>query len=113
MVKQPDELFEERTARIADAVALGEPDRVPFARFATFFPARYSGTSFHDAMHDNAKLSEAVTRFMRISSPTPSPILFAFWAGRQPWRYWTTGNWFGLGMGESRTSPTSSLKANT
>jgi hypothetical protein len=69
MVKQPDELFQERTARIADAVALREPDRVPFAPFATFFPARYSGIRFQDAMRDYAKLSEAVTRFMTDFEP--------------------------------------------
>ena len=60
MEKTPEELFKERTKRVEDAIQLKVPDRVPFAPFATFFPARYAGISFAEIMYDYDKLARAL-----------------------------------------------------
>lgn len=60
MEKTPEELFEERTKRINDAIQLRVPDRVPFwFQDLSFFPARYAGISFEEAMYDDNKLFSA------------------------------------------------------
>jgi len=59
MSKSPEELYEERTKRVHEAVQLKVPDRVPFMPFYTFFPAKYSGMSFREAMYDYDSLAEA------------------------------------------------------
>lgn len=64
MFDTPEELFEKRTKRIQDAIELKQPDRVPFAPYATFFPAVYAGISFEEAMHDYDKLAAAIRKFM-------------------------------------------------
>jgi hypothetical protein len=63
MAKSLEELFQERTKRIQDAIQLKQPDRTPFAPFLSFFPARYSGLSFEEAMHDYDRLAAAVKKF--------------------------------------------------
>ncbi|MBN2076415.1 MAG: hypothetical protein JW762_12770 [Dehalococcoidales bacterium] len=64
MSETPEELYKVRTKRIQDAIELKQPDRVPFAPYATFFPAVYSGISFEEAMHDYDKLAAAIRKFM-------------------------------------------------
>jgi uroporphyrinogen-III decarboxylase len=64
MDKSAEELFQERTERIRLAIELKQPDRVPFAPFASFFPVRYAGISFEQAMHDYEKLGAAVKKFI-------------------------------------------------
>jgi uroporphyrinogen-III decarboxylase len=59
MGKTPEELFKEREQRVRDAVALKEPDRVPFLPFYHFFPAKFAGISHRDAMYDYDKLAMA------------------------------------------------------
>ncbi|MDH5696100.1 MAG: hypothetical protein OEZ00_05790 [Dehalococcoidia bacterium] len=59
MEKTPQELFKERTKRVEDAIQLKVPDRVPFLPFFSFFPARYAGISFEEAMYDYNKLRTA------------------------------------------------------
>ncbi|OGO35979.1 MAG: hypothetical protein A2147_00430 [Chloroflexi bacterium RBG_16_57_8] len=76
MSEQPQELLQERTKRIQDAIQLRQPDRVPFAPFLTFFPAKYSGLSFEEAMHDYGKLAAAVKRFMLDFQPDALPDTF-------------------------------------
>ena len=67
MGKTPEELFKERTKRVEDAIQLKVPDRVPFLPFFSFFPAKYAGISFEQAMYDYDKLAEvykkAITDF--------------------------------------------------
>ena len=58
MEKTPEELFKERTKRVEDAIQLKVPDRVPFLPFFSFFPAKYAGISFEQAMYDYDKLGE-------------------------------------------------------
>ncbi len=57
--KTPEELLSERTRRVADAVKLEVPDRVPLMPFFSFFPAKYAGITFEEAMYDYDKLSMA------------------------------------------------------
>ena len=64
MPETPEELYKKRTRRIQDAIELKQPDRVPFAPYATFFPAVYAGISFEEAMHDYDKLAAAIRKFM-------------------------------------------------
>ncbi len=69
MAKSPEELLRERNKRIEDAIALRQPDRVPFAPFVSFFLARYAGLGFNEAMHDYGKLAGAVRKFMADFQP--------------------------------------------
>jgi hypothetical protein len=64
MSDTPEELYKIRTKRIQDAISLKQPDRVPFAPYATFFPAVYAGITFEEAMHDYDKLAAAIRKFM-------------------------------------------------
>jgi len=56
--KKAEELFQERTRRVEDAIRLKIPDRVPFLPAFSFFPAKYAGISFEEAMYDYDKLAE-------------------------------------------------------
>jgi hypothetical protein len=76
MEKHRDELFQERIKRVQDAVELRCPDRVPFTPFLTFFPVRYAGLGFEEAMHDYSKLSSAVKKFMIDFQPDTFPDTF-------------------------------------
>ncbi len=76
MDKHPEELFHERSKRIQDAIALKRPDRTPFAPFATFFPVKYAGLSFAEAMHDYTRLASAVKKFMADFQPDALPDTF-------------------------------------
>jgi len=59
MGKTPEELLQERTQRVKDAVELKQPDRVPFVAFFSFFPAKYSGITNQEYMHDYDKMRTA------------------------------------------------------
>ncbi len=62
MEKTPEELLLERTKRVEDAIQLNVPDRVPILPFFTFFPAKYAGISFEEAMYDYDKLDMAAKK---------------------------------------------------
>lgn len=62
MQKTPEELYEERTKRVLDAVKLKVPDRVPFMPFFNFFHAKYGGISCEEAMYDYDKLGMAAKK---------------------------------------------------
>ena len=62
MEKTPGELFQERTKRVEDAIQLKVPDRVPFLPSFQFFPAKYAGISFKEAMYDYDKLGMALKK---------------------------------------------------
>jgi len=57
--KTPEQLYQERTKRVNDAIQLRVPDRVPFLPTFSFFPAKYIGITFEQAMYDYEKLGEA------------------------------------------------------
>jgi len=55
--KTPEELYNEREKRLQDAIQLRVPDRVPvWFQDASFFPAKYTGISFQEAMYESDKL---------------------------------------------------------
>ncbi|MFC2038215.1 uroporphyrinogen decarboxylase family protein [Chloroflexota bacterium] len=64
MGNSPEELFQQRSRRIQDAIQLRQPDRVPYAPFVTFFPVTNAGLSFEEAMHDYDKLAEVIIKFV-------------------------------------------------
>ncbi len=53
-------LYAERERRIADVIALRQPDRVPIAYSSVFFHARYAGISNRCAMYDYEALADAL-----------------------------------------------------
>lgn len=58
-MKLPEELLREREQRINDAISLKEPDRIPVAPYAQFFPARYGGLTCREAMYEYDRLADA------------------------------------------------------
>jgi hypothetical protein len=62
--KTPEELYKEREDRLADAIRLKEPDRVPVVLGGTFFAARYAGIPFSSAYYDAPAWKEAYRRTM-------------------------------------------------
>lgn len=56
MTADKEALFAQRLQRLADAVALKVPDRVPITASFYFFPARYYGCTMQDLMYDPDKL---------------------------------------------------------
>jgi hypothetical protein len=59
MDKRPQDLYQEGEKRVNDAIQLKEPDRVPVMCLFGFFPARYTGITFEDAMYDYDKMMKA------------------------------------------------------
>ncbi len=59
MTMSPFRLLQEREKRINDAIALREPDRVPVMLMLGFFPAKFAGITFEDAMYDYDKTMKA------------------------------------------------------
>jgi hypothetical protein len=55
-------LYAERSQRIADAMALRQPDRVPLIYNSQFWLAAYSGISFRQAMYDYEALAAAIRK---------------------------------------------------
>ncbi|MFC2010584.1 uroporphyrinogen decarboxylase family protein [Chloroflexota bacterium] len=55
MVKTPEELYQERSRRISDAIQLKVPDRVPVEMAFDYFPAKYAGISCEAAYYDYEK----------------------------------------------------------
>ena len=63
MGKTGQELYNERKKRVDDAIALRVPDRVPiWFQDASFFPAKYAGITFREAMYDSDKVFSAYKR---------------------------------------------------
>lgn len=63
MGKTGQELYHERKKRMDDAIALRVPDRVPiWFQDASFFPAKYAGITFKEAMYDSDKVFSAYKR---------------------------------------------------
>jgi len=60
--KSPEQLYEEREARIRDAIALRQPDRVPVRMGMTYFPATYAGIPKSVAYYDAAAWHQAVIK---------------------------------------------------
>ena len=56
MEKSPEKLYQERERRTQEAIELKVPDRVPVMSLFGFFPARYAGITFEEAMYDYDKM---------------------------------------------------------
>jgi uroporphyrinogen-III decarboxylase len=78
--KAPEELYGEREKRVNDAIHLKEPDRVPLMSLFGFFPAKYTGITIEDAMHDYDKMMKAwvdtYTDFQPDTYENPFPLFF-------------------------------------
>jgi hypothetical protein len=57
--KSAAQLFQEREKRVADAVQLKVPDRVPIIASFSYFPAKYTGLTCEDAYFNTAKWLKA------------------------------------------------------
>jgi len=72
-------LYSERERRIADAIALRQPDRVPIIYNSAFFAAHYTGISFREAMYDYEALAEAFRKTVLDLEPdaasSPFPLV--------------------------------------
>ena len=62
MGKTPEELFQERSKRVEDAIQLKVPDRVPVAPSFGFFYAKYAGITCEEAYYDYDKWKTAVEK---------------------------------------------------
>jgi uroporphyrinogen-III decarboxylase len=62
-------LYEERSKRIADVIALRKPDRVPICVGFSFFAATYSGITAKDMMYDPEKAGAAGWKVIRDFQP--------------------------------------------
>lgn len=60
--KSGEVLYAEREKRIADAIALREPDRVPIAFFTHFWTATYCGHTFEELMYDREKYARSLRK---------------------------------------------------
>ena len=69
MGKTPEQLFHEREKRVNDAIQLKTPDRVPITSLFGFFPARYTGITFEEAMYDHDKAMKAWIETMTTFEP--------------------------------------------
>ena len=59
---EAQELYAERERRLADALALKQPDRVPVSYSSNFWHARYAGITNRTAMYDYEALAAATRR---------------------------------------------------
>ena len=53
--KEAEEAYKNRAKRIADAIQLKVPDRVPITPIVNFFPAKYVGITVEECMYDYKK----------------------------------------------------------
>ena len=81
MSKTPEELYKEREQRWNDAVALKEPDRVPLTPFVGFWPARYKGMSFKEAMFDHVRAAAAFKETVLEFDWDMAPTMIAMFSG--------------------------------
>lgn len=73
------ELYTQRLRRMEDAIALREPDRVPFVYSTNFWAAKLAGITFQEAMYDIGKYVEASKQAIELLEPDAfSAILFPF-----------------------------------
>lgn len=76
--KTPEQLYGEREKRVTDAIALKEPDRVPFIWRGGYFPIRYAGLPFSAPFYDAAAYRDAVIKTLLDFEPD---VLFETMAG--------------------------------
>src|SRR3989304_1912579 len=105
MAKTSEEVYQERTKRVQDAIALREPDRVPFTPFFTFFPAKYAGITFQEAMYDLDKLEMAIEKIVLDFQPDLYPDIYRLlsWGSTLEALDYRQLIWPGHGLGPNTT----------
>ncbi|MBS7251416.1 MAG: hypothetical protein KIH08_12640 [Candidatus Freyarchaeota archaeon] len=81
MSKNPEELYKEREQRWNDAVAIKEPDRIPLAPFTIFWPCRYKGMSFKEAMFNLSGAAAAYKETVLEFNWDLAPSMFSLFSG--------------------------------
>ena len=76
--KEAERLYKERTRRIADAILLKKPDRIPLMPMWEFFYAKYAGYTCEEVMYDAAKAENSVIKTVTDLQPDgfQGPIFF-------------------------------------
>jgi hypothetical protein len=72
-----EQLLQERSKRIQDAIALKKPDRVPIVSMWDFFPAKWKGVSVKDVMYDYKLLADLWAECMEHFQPDLADNPFA------------------------------------
>jgi len=77
--KEAEEAYKKRTKRIADAIQLKKPDRVPFVPMWEYFYARYSNVSCYDVVYDTEIARRATRKTITELEPDAyqAPIFFS------------------------------------
>src|SRR3972149_3876337 len=65
----PSALYEERSRRLLDQVALKETDRIPFVFATRFWSARFAGITFEEQMYDAEKSAAAPEKVLLFLEP--------------------------------------------
>lgn len=93
-----------RLKRVMDAVELREPDRVPVAFSAHFWPARYGGISFRQAMYDYDLSAEVYRRaFLELEPDLYTPPHRIAWGPVMDILGYRQLEWPGHGTDENAT----------
>ena len=79
--KKPRELFKERNQRVADAIALREPDRVPITPMWHFYPTEIKGISKKEAMYEREKYGQASIDLITEHKWDQASPLMNVWSG--------------------------------
>jgi uroporphyrinogen-III decarboxylase len=105
MNNSAQDLYRERMKRVADAIELKTPDRVPFTPSCAFFAAKYSGISFQEAMYDLDKTEKAIEKLIRDLQPDMFPDTFRLlsWASTLEVLDYKQLRWPGHGVGPNTT----------
>jgi len=76
--KKVNQAYKERTRRIADAILLKKPDRIPLMPMWEFFYAKYAGYTCEEVMYDSQKAEDSVIRTVTDLQPDgfQGPIFF-------------------------------------
>jgi uroporphyrinogen-III decarboxylase len=99
----PTDLLQEREKRINDAIALREPDQVPVMCMFGFFPAKFAGITFEEAMYDYDKAMESWIRTMVEFQPDAydDPFITRFFGRILERLDYKQFRWPGHGVGSS------------
>jgi uroporphyrinogen-III decarboxylase len=96
-------LFKERSARLADNIALRETDRAPYTFWPTFWPAKLGGITYKEAWYDIDKMVDATRDAIHLLEPDSfSPLLFSFGPVMEAMGY-KAMYWPGKGVGDNVT----------
>ena len=88
---EAEESYKKRAKRMADAIQLKVPDRVPIAPLVTFFPAHYADITPEEAMYDQDKeqnkreVADIKNVGGRVAGASTAAQFLAEFAGDTPW----------------------------